>query len=279
LYSAAWRDYLASPARVHYELWSARWFGGTTALFPGVAALTLAAMALVKGTPARDPRARMALAFGVAGVALSFGPSMPGYAALYHLFLPLQGIRNAARFGYLAIVGCAILASYAVADLRRRCGGSRWIAALSVALVIAANVDGFAGPIEYVRTDTPPRWLAALRTAPAVVAVFPFYSPDRVFRNAPYMLESTRHWRPLLNGYSGLTPDSYVDHARRFARFPDSGAIDALRAAGVTHVIVHDRALRDWTDNETADAVTRAPELQLVREDGDLALYVLKPPR
>ena len=30
-----------------------------------------------------DPRARMCLAIGLVGVALSFGPALPGYEALY----------------------------------------------------------------------------------------------------------------------------------------------------------------------------------------------------
>ena len=55
-----------------------------------------------------------------------------------------------------------------------------------------------------------------------------------------------QHWRPMLNGYSGLAPASYVEHSRELAGFPHAAAIDALRRIGVTHVFVHDRALRDW---------------------------------
>jgi hypothetical protein len=43
----------------------------------------------------------------------------------------------------------------------------------------------------------------------------------------------------------------------------------------VTHVFVHDRSLRDWTDNETADAVRHSAALQLIATDGDLSLYAL----
>src|SRR5262245_37491903 len=62
-YSAAWRDYLASPARIHFGTWSARFFGDPTALFPGVAALVLSAIAIGSGVALRNRRARMALAF------------------------------------------------------------------------------------------------------------------------------------------------------------------------------------------------------------------------
>ena len=219
-YSATWRDYLTTPARVHYDLWSSRVWGGS-ALFPGVTALVLAAVAIASGVPVRDPRARMAVAFGAAGVALSFGPSMPGYALLYHLLPPLQGIRNVARFGYLAIVACAILSGFAVAMIRARWRGARWMPAFVALVLVCANLDAFSAPIEYVDAPRVSRLYARLRHTDAIVAELPFFSPDRVFHNAPYMLNSTAHWRPMLNGYSGLVPESYargVARSRAFSR-------------------------------------------------------------
>ena len=99
------------------------------------------------------------------------------------------------------------------------------------------------------------------------------FGASRVFHNADYMLESTANWRPMINGYSGMMPDSYETHAATLAHFPAPESIDVLRRLGVTHVWVHDRLLRDWTDNETADAVSHVAALQLVAEDGDLRLY------
>jgi hypothetical protein len=275
LYSASARDYLATPARLHYATWSARFFGGTTALFPGVTALALTAVAIGAGVAFRNPRARMALAIGGVGVALSFGPSLPGNALLYRLFLPLQGIRNVARFGYLGTVAAAILAGFGVAWLRGRWPGARWMSAAVGVIFVCANLDAFSAPIEFVDAEAVSPVHAQLRDTHAVVAEFPFYPPDRVFHHAPYLLHSTAHWRPMLNGYSGFIPESFERHARDLARFPDSHALEALRALGVTHVFVHDRALRDWTDNETADAVRTAPGLKLLASDADVALYAV----
>ena len=75
LYSAHLTDYLATGGRVHYELWSHRFFGDD-ALFPGVIAFGLTIAALVSGV-GWHRRARMAVAFGVVGCALSFGPGFP----------------------------------------------------------------------------------------------------------------------------------------------------------------------------------------------------------
>ena len=218
----------------------------------------------------------MAVAFGLVGIALSLGPALPGQALLYRVLLPLQGIRNVARFGYLATVAAAILAGFAVARLRCDLAPSALDAAAIGAMFCCANIDALSAPIEYVAPEPVAAIHARLRGSNAIVAEFPFYPADRVFKHAPYMLHSIAHWRPMLNGYSGLTPDSFVDHARALEHFPDAQSIDALRALGVTHVFVHDRALRDWTDNETADAVRRAEGLALVAEEGDVALYEVR---
>ena len=53
------------------------------------------------------------------------------------------------------------------------------------------------------------------------------------------MLNSTAHWRPLMNGYSGYTPDTYQKYADAFWYFPQENAIQAMKDAGVTHVVVH----------------------------------------
>jgi hypothetical protein len=274
-YSATWRDYLTTPARVHYSWWSSRVWG-SAGLFPGMTSLILSAAAVALGLCRRDRRARMALAFGAVGVALSFGPALPGYATLYHALPPLQGIRNAARFGYLAIVACAILSGFAVAEVRTRWRSAGWMPAFAALVLLAANVDAFSAPLGLVDAARPSRLHARLRHTDSIVAEFPFFTPDRVFHNADYLLDSAANWRPMLNGYSGVVPDSYAHAARDLAHFPDAGAIAALRAAGVTHVFVHDRALRDWTDNETADAVPRAPGLRLLATDGDTSLYEVR---
>jgi hypothetical protein len=273
--SATWRDYLNTPARLHAS-WSAHFFGGASALYPGGVALAFASIAIVSGVAVRDGRARMTLAFGVAGAALSFGPALPGYALLYRWLLPLEGIRNAARFGYLAILSTSILAGFGVATVHRWWREVRAWPAIIAALIAAATADALAAPIDYVTAAPIPHLARALRASPGVVVHIPFFTADRIFHNAPYLLESTANWQPMLNGYSGLVPDSYEAHAQVLARFPSPEAIAMLRRLGVTHVWVHDRWLRDWTDNETADAVAHVADLQFVAEEGDLRLYEIR---
>jgi hypothetical protein len=185
----------------------------------------------------------------------------------------MQGIRSAARFGYLGIVSTAVLSGYGVAELRRRWPGRRWWPAAIAGLLAVATADVLAAPIDYVSATPIPRLAKTLRGSTAVVVHIPFFTADRVFHNAEYLLQSTANWRPMLNGYSGIVPDSYAAHARGLQNFPARDAIDELRQLGVTHVWVHDRLLRDWTDDRTADAVPHSPGLQVLGLEGDLALY------
>jgi hypothetical protein len=53
------------------------------------------------------------------------------------------------------------------------------------------------------------------------------------------MYYSTLHWKPLANGYSGYTPDSYQELRDRLSRLPDGAGFDLLRRLGITHLVVH----------------------------------------
>jgi len=276
-YSASWHDYLATPARVHYPLWSAHWFGGT-ALFPGAVGLALTAFALGTGVAFTDRRARMALAFGVAGLALSFGPALPGYATLYAIVPPLQGIRAAARFGSLVLVAVAVLAGFGLAAIRTRWRAARWLPAVTISVLLFANLDAFAAPLDFVRPEPISSIYARLQQeSTAVVVEFPFYPPDHIFHNAVYLLNSTIYWHPLLNGYSGIMPESYVQHYRDLQNFPDARAIAAVRAAGVTRVVVHYAAQDQWFGRDVVAALRRCPDLRLLAADDGVGLYALVP--
>jgi len=239
MYSASWNDYLATASRLHYALWSEPFYlRANVSLFPGVVPLALAAAAIATGVALRDRRARMCLAVGVAGLLLSFGTSLPGYALLYRIVPLLQGIRSVNRFGFLLIFAVAALAGFAVASLRTR---TRLATTIAIVAIVLVNVEAFRAPMQYQRFDNIPGIYTLLAHQPptAIVAEFPFDDPHHAYEGAISMLYSTRHWRPMLNGYSGFIPPSYRDFAEKLADFPSAHALATLRAAGVTHVVVH----------------------------------------
>jgi hypothetical protein len=273
-YSSTWRDYAATPGRLHFALWSHRVFDGATAMFPGLTALMLAVVACWKGRAWTDTRARMVAVAGLVGLVLSFGPAVPGYALLYRVFPLLQGVRGAARFGFLFLTAVAVLAGFGAAWIETRLRDRRrtW---LTVAAVLTLLVHGeiWRAPIAYRPFDGIPKVYGALAHAPdGVVAEFPFFPVEGVFRNAAYMLNSTAHWKPLVNGYSGFTPASYVDNARELRSFPDARSQQRLRSLGVTYAVVHLDAYGHWRD-ERLTALNATPWLRLLATDGDIRIY------
>jgi hypothetical protein len=103
------------------------------------------------------------------------------------------------------------------------------------------TLEAVVAPLQLREFRGIPRLYELLRQEPGRVVLVeqPFYPPQAVFENAEYVLNSTAHWRPLMNGYSGYTPDGYREFSNSFWYFPRPHSIDAMQRAGVTHVMVH----------------------------------------
>jgi hypothetical protein len=271
MYSATWQDYLSTPTRLHWSLWSRYIWGDAfrTALFPGFIGGGLALAAIASGVAWRDRHARLWLAIAAISVVLSFGISLPGYSVLWQVFPLLKGVRAPVRMGHLALIAIAALAGFALAHLRRSGGARRRVLVASAAVMLGVHIEALRAPLGFIAPRLPGREYAVLAEEPrAVVAEFPFFPPREVFRNAQYMLNATRHWRPLVNGYSGFMPASYVKHWEAFRDFPAPEALLALRDVGVTHVVVHLDAFR-------AD-VWGVKALQPIAREGTTAIFKLR---
>ena len=219
----------------------------------------------------------MLVAIAVTGVVLSLGTRTPVYGWIYHVFPPMQGLRAAARFGNLFLLGMSALAGLGLAGLWRRGPRSRRTAIAAMALVAAANLESLRAPFEYRPFEGIPRVYGLLAAEPRVVlAEVPFYPRQAAFENGEYVLNSTAHWRPLMNGYSGYTPASYTEYANTFWYFPRAHAIEAMRRAGVTHVMVHSARFGHEADAVLAELGTR-PEFELMAVGSrGLRLYRLR---
>jgi hypothetical protein len=263
VYSAGLQAYLASAGRIHFYTWSGEFFRTSIDyFFPGFIALILAAVALAlvarRTSPADDlllarRRVLMLSAIAIAGVVLSLGTNTPVYGWLFNVFPPMQGLRAASRFGNLFLLGIAALAGLGLSLLRRHAQMFR-TSVVGVALVIAVNAESFRAPFHYTPFTGIPSIYADLAKEPGrvVLVEIPFYPLRAVFENAPYVLNSTAHWRPIMNGYSGHTPNRYSERAEAFRQFPNGDAILAMKQDGATHVMVHPERL--WLNREMADA-------------------------
>lgn len=274
-YSAHLTNYLATGGTIHNTLWSGRFFTGDDRLFPGLTGLGLAIVAIGTKVALTDRRARMAVAFGVVGFLLSFGPAFPLYATVYKLFPPMAAIRGAARFGQIFLAGVAILAGFGLAAIQRRVR-TQWALPICLVLLIAAHVEALRAPFAFSRDDdyggVPPIFKTLDTPEPEVLVIFPFYPPERLFLNARYMLVSTAFWKPMLNGYSGYMPTRYIEDTQKLGGFPDQTSLQYLRELGVTRVLVDSRNVSQADLARLPDF----PQLAMVGTDGNLRIYELK---
>jgi hypothetical protein len=77
-------------------------------------------------------------------------------------------------------------------------------------------------------------WLAARPEVAALVEL-----PIRPRREHEAMYYSTRHWKPIANGFSGYHPPAYQELTARIRWLPDRDGLELLRRRGVTHLVVH----------------------------------------
>ena len=267
-FSASLPGYLASSGTFHFSTWSWRFLKDPVdSFFPGVLVIALASYAVysaVRRTQVTaDPgdagvirrRVVMLLAIAVTGLVLSLGTRTPVYGWVYTIFPPMQGLRAAARFGNLFLLGMSALAGLGLAALRARHTPARGPVAVAAAMVLVTNLESLRAPFDYRPFHGISRVYRLLADEPGrvVLAEVPFYPRQAAFENAEYVLNSTAHWRPLMNGYSGYTPGTYAAYAADFWHFPEERAFQAMRAAGVTHVMVHPARF----GNEADDMVTQ----------------------
>src|SRR6476661_10571343 len=273
--------------------WSAGFFRNPIdSFFPGIVVSVLAIIGIVLGIRRAEWRSRIAMlvAIAVLGMVLSLGTATPLYGWLFTIFPPMHGLRAAARFGNLFLLGMSVLSGLGLAwwrstpasegesrprRLRLTAAQRRYV---GIALLALANLEALRAPFPYREfTGIPGVYrLLATEPGPVVLAEQPFFPPWALFENAPYVLASTAHWRPLMNGYSGYSPDSYQKYAASFWYFPEDFAIQEMRKAGVTHVMVHVAAFHK--DHQAVlPAIEKRPDFELmgIGRD-DMRLYRLK---
>lgn len=273
-YAGSWRDYLSTGSRLHYALWSRQFFSSaTSASFPGIIATALVSIALAFPESRGDRRVRMCLVIAVGCAAVSMVPRTVFYPLLYEIIPFFRMVRVQALIGQIVLLAVAVMAGFGVAALRRRWQDARAWPLIAVTLCVAVNLEALRAPLGYTPfSEIPPIYDVLARERDAVVVELPFYPPPAWHLSAPYMLNSTRHWRPMLNGYSGFRPGSYNDTYDALARFPDVTSLTALHARGVTHIVVHKR---EFGANRF-DAIGHFASLQQVAESGDIHMYRLR---
>ncbi len=237
-------------------------------LFPGLVLVALAALGAWRGWrgDARPLVAAMA-ATAATGFFLSLGPEgvRPLYAALHRSLFGFDAIRAPARFGVLVTFGLAPLAALAIRELHAPRGGAlvrrgSLAAAMLVALAGAEYLNVPVPSVPAPPASTPAgQWLARAE-GPGAVLYLPL---DDDAGNTAAMVQSLEHRRPIVNGYSGQRPASFMGLVDVLNRLPSAEALWAARDLGV-RFIVSPAAL----ETDSAAPKPRGPLVERVRFAG-----------
>lgn len=226
----------------------------------------------------------------VAGVAtiLAIGPFLPlgavdvpmPYLALYEVVPGFSSIRVPIRFISMTAACLAALAGFALARIlngrARPVAGGVTVLLTGMAVfaaaprphpVVAANLSG-EGAAVY-------EWLAAQPKTGAVLEI-PGQSTEQDVignhRNGRYMIASTIHWRPLLNGYTAYPPPSAGFYSAAIRDLPNRRALELLvETSDLRWILVHRNEL---TPQEAARWPEKTPTgLEQVAEFGTTEVY------
>ena len=202
------------------------------------------------------------LAFGpviyVNGKAVGPGP----YSWLYRFVPGFDGFRVPARFFMIAALFLSALGGIGVAWVARKNKmiGAAVAALMVIGILIEGRVASFTTSkslwmdhyeLPEISFPTPPNLGAVYDTVKAlpdntVLAELPFGSDPFEIRS---MYFAGYHRKPMINGFSGFFPKSYLMRRTWLEADPadKAAAWKALLDAGVTHVVVHEQP---WRDNK-----------------------------
>jgi hypothetical protein len=152
------------------------------------------------------------------------------------------------------------------------------VGVLLVALAIADHLM----PLNFPQPPAPSpayRVLAGMPAAPVIE--MPFFDRSRFYsRHTIYMLMSTWHWMPLVNGYSDYFPPEFGENAVALAPFPYPNAFEVAERLGVRYAMFHLDAYDAKTRAEVEERLKQFENrLRPLYADEQTRLYEIVPDR
>lgn len=265
LYSASLKNYLATPAFNVVWGWSRSLGAPERLLFPGMLAIVLAVIGVMK-----IDRHRIALLIvGITGFIISLGLHSPFYDVLRVIAFPYRGLRAPARASILVFLVIAALAAFAWARLTRG-KPRRAVYAATLAMSLALLVEYRTRMETWLTLPVQPaevyQWLAG-QPASVIVEV-PFARADALHSIADglYMFNSTWHWHPIVNGYSGFFPRTFYDLVEHTVDFPDERSIAYLKSRGVDLIVIHAGLMDRETFGDVTATLLARPDIQAMAQ-------------
>jgi hypothetical protein len=226
-------------------------------------AVASAAIGRLRGVRSPAPLVGFATLAAILALWLSLGPAprwggqvypaLGLYTLIQHVVPGMSAVRVTSRFAVVFLVFLSMLAGQGAAILARvRIAGPAAVGLLAASAIVMSVPRPFPldhqdppadvkPPAAYLTPGGPmPAIYRYLRSLPdtTVVTELPFTD---LWYNTRYLLFSTYHWHPIVNGFTSFFPPAYIERVRWLVnpvRTPDQ-AWRALRSGETTHVVVH----------------------------------------
>jgi len=265
-YSATVRDFISTPGTNQMYGWSEPLGAPERHLFPGLVAVGLLVVGL---WPPVNRTALVHIVGLIAALELTFGFNAHVYRFLYDWVLPFRGLRVPARAYVLVLLSVAVIAGMGLARLTAPTTRRRVVVLTLIALVC---LEYFTAPrFKKVDREIPATYLWLRGVEDAVVFEWPVTVPWRLYDmvDLTYMARSTIHWRPMLNGYSGFYPRSYLRLLLDMRSFPDTRSLNILRQRGATILVLHEVRGTRPSYSRAVERLLRDPYVQAIAQEHD----------
>jgi len=221
-------------------------------------------------------------------ILLSFGPYARFLGKLNFLPLPYWVVYNYLHFGFIrapgrlsviALLCLSVTVAYILSYLELNKNKKYWLIALLIPIyILFENWISFSDknlftatscPAIYsvVKNDQSVKSLVELPVAPA------FTDMDNTLE---FIYNSTCHFKPIFNGYSGFAPPDYNENAQAINTFPDEKSIQKLKKLNISHVVVH-LDLVDATKRQTLEKTLKEnDQIERIAGSGNDFLYAIK---
>ncbi len=239
-----------------------------------------AADAIRRGGEARRWAAFLIVLCG-AGIALSLGPAARGGFAPFDLVTRVPGLRLfrvPARFTFLVLTGLSGLVAFGGLAVCRWWPRRAAVVALAIggAMLVEWTLPDSRLPWQW--DATPPRIYDALAgLEPGALVSLPCYRRTTdAARESEYMVYSTHHWRPIVNGYGRHDPIGSHPVVGAVTAFPGPNSAIRMRALGIRFVILHSARYADGAEAVLGEA-RASTDFEVVAREGHDYLFRVRP--
>ena len=221
-------------------------------------------------------------------VILSFGPYARFLGKFNFLPLPYWVVYNYLHFGFIrapgrlsviALLCLSVSVAYILAYLKPEQNKKYWLVAFLIPMyILFENWISFSDKNLFTTTACPAIY-SVVKNDPSVTSLVELpVSPafTDMDNTLAYIYNSTCHFKPIFNGYSGFAPPDYNENALAINAFPEEKSIPKLKELGISHVLLHlDRV--DSTKKQTLEkSLKKSEHIEKIAASGNDFLYKIK---